>query len=347
MADPSSAPRPPGRGPRAAARPRHLRRQPRGADGHHARRVRPEPVRPRADHRSRHQRGAAAPGVAGRATPPPTSAATGSRRSPSVNELVAASPWPRQGAVRRRPGRPGRRGDPRAGGRRRRAGRRRLRPARVVDRHGGGAGARRAAAVRGSAATSRSSGRTRDAGDPLAGAEVVVRARIENHRIAVAPDRGQRDPGRPAADGAPADGVGLDPAPAPGTRPARASPPASSRKQVRVVAPHVGGAFGGKAGIASDHARGRRAPRARSAGRWRGPRPAARRCSRCTAAARCSTSSSGSPATAGSPGCGPHRRRLRRLRRLRRRASRRARRHIMAQGPYVIPRIDYDGDRGR
>ena len=65
------------------------------------------------------------------------------------------------------------------------------------------------------------------------------------------------------------------------------------RTQVRVVAPHVGGAFGGKAGIGTDHARSRSPPpAARAAGR-RGPRPAARRCSRCTAAARCSTPSSG------------------------------------------------------
>ena len=54
-----------------------------------------------------------------------------------------------QGAVRRRPGRPGGRRDARAGDGRRRARRRRLRRPARRDRHGRGAGRRRAAAVRG------------------------------------------------------------------------------------------------------------------------------------------------------------------------------------------------------
>ena len=98
---------------------------------------------------------------------------------------------------------------------------------------------------------------SRDAGrdDPLAGAEVVVRGRFENQRMAVVPMEGN------AIAVVPGDGghgheltvyvatqmphgwrnqlvemFGLDPA------------------RLRVVAPHVGGAFGGKAGVAPEHA---------------------------------------------------------------------------------------------
>ena len=130
-----------------------------------------------------------------------------------------------------------------------------------------------------------------DPSDPWpAGADVVVRVRIENQRIAGRPHRGQRDPGRPPADG--------DAAPAysrPSTRTWRATcsrgSPGYQADRVRVVTPHVGGAFGGKAGSRGHTARSSPPPR-RSAGRSPGPRPAARRCSRCTAAARCSTPSS-------------------------------------------------------
>ena len=92
-----------------------------------------------------------------------------------------------------------------------------------------------------------------DAGDVLAGADVVVRARIENHRIATAPIEGNAilaDP-RPAGD------VEL-------TAYVATQQPHLARdllvkftglekSQVRVVAPHVGGAFGGKAGISYFH----------------------------------------------------------------------------------------------
>src|SRR4051794_35079688 len=92
-----------------------------------------------------------------------------------------------------------------------------------------------------------------EAGDVLAGADVVVRARIENQRIATAPLEGNAmlvDP-RPDGDTLLTAYIatqhphlsrdllvrytGLEPA------------------QVRVVAPHVGGAFGGKAGIGFHH----------------------------------------------------------------------------------------------
>ena len=90
-------------------------------------------------------------------------------------------------------------------------------------------------------------------GDPLDGAEVVVRARIENNRLATAPIEGNAVLADPTAGGHRltvwlstqhphlgrelfSELTGLDEA------------------DIRVVAPHVGGAFGGKAGISSDHA---------------------------------------------------------------------------------------------
>ncbi|MDN5895489.1 MAG: xanthine dehydrogenase family protein molybdopterin-binding subunit [Nocardioides sp.] len=93
-----------------------------------------------------------------------------------------------------------------------------------------------------------------DARDVLAGADVVVRARIENQRIATAPIEGNAilaDP-RPAGD------VAL-------TAYVATQQPHLARdllvkftglvkSQVRVVTPHVGGAFGGKAGISYTHA---------------------------------------------------------------------------------------------
>src|SRR4051794_8584121 len=93
-----------------------------------------------------------------------------------------------------------------------------------------------------------------DAGDVLADADVVVRARIENQRIATAPIEGNAilvDP-RPAGD------IAL-------TAYIATQQPHMARDllvtftgldttQVRVVTPHVGGAFGGKAGISYTHA---------------------------------------------------------------------------------------------
>ncbi|QIG43106.1 xanthine dehydrogenase family protein molybdopterin-binding subunit [Nocardioides anomalus] len=94
------------------------------------------------------------------------------------------------------------------------------------------------------------------AGDVLADAELVVRARIENQRIATAPIEGNAilvdprpDPERP--------GVRL-------TAHIATQHPHMARNllatytglghdELRVVAPHVGGAFGGKAGISFPH----------------------------------------------------------------------------------------------
>jgi carbon-monoxide dehydrogenase large subunit len=91
-------------------------------------------------------------------------------------------------------------------------------------------------------------------GDVLEGADVVVRARIENQRLAVMPMEGSAIAVVPGDDGAGHDvtvyvstqmphGVAHRVAPYFGLAPER----------VRVVAPHVGGAFGGKPGLAAEH----------------------------------------------------------------------------------------------
>ncbi len=90
--------------------------------------------------------------------------------------------------------------------------------------------------------------------DPLAGADVVVRGRFENQRIAVMPMEPSAIAVVPGDDGAGHDltvyvstqmphGVANRIAPMFDLDPAR----------VRVVAPHVGGAFGGKPGLMAEH----------------------------------------------------------------------------------------------
>ncbi|HWN36736.1 MAG TPA: xanthine dehydrogenase family protein molybdopterin-binding subunit [Pseudonocardia sp.] len=90
--------------------------------------------------------------------------------------------------------------------------------------------------------------------DPLADAEVVVRARIENQRLAVVPMEGNAIavlPGEPGGEfeltvyvstqmphawrGLTAKLFGIEP------------------ERIRVIAPHVGGGFGGKAGLVAEH----------------------------------------------------------------------------------------------
>lgn len=95
-------------------------------------------------------------------------------------------------------------------------------------------------------------------GDPLAGAAHVVAVRIENNRLATAPIEGNA--------------ILADPTHSDRTQPAHdltvwltTQQPHGAKKllagfthlpedRIRVVAPHVGGAFGGKAGMTSDHA---------------------------------------------------------------------------------------------
>jgi aerobic carbon-monoxide dehydrogenase large subunit len=91
----------------------------------------------------------------------------------------------------------------------------------------------------------------RDREDPLAGADHVVRLRMENHRVAVAPIEGHA--------------ILVEPTDAGLTCWISTQHPHDSRdlickytglppESVRVIAPHVGGAFGGKAGIFAEHA---------------------------------------------------------------------------------------------
>jgi carbon-monoxide dehydrogenase large subunit len=91
--------------------------------------------------------------------------------------------------------------------------------------------------------------RNRD--DPLTGADHVVRLRLENHRVAVAPIEGHAILVEPTESGL--------------TCWISTQHPHDSRdliceytglpaESVRVIAPHVGGAFGGKAGIFAEHA---------------------------------------------------------------------------------------------
>ena len=94
-----------------------------------------------------------------------------------------------------------------------------------------------------------------DDGDPLDDAEVVVRARIENNRLATAPIEGNAVLADPTtADAGHRLTVWLSTQhPHLGQR-LLAKLTGVDEKDIRVVAPHVGGAFGGKAGISPDHA---------------------------------------------------------------------------------------------
>jgi aerobic carbon-monoxide dehydrogenase large subunit len=101
----------------------------------------------------------------------------------------------------------------------------------------------------------------------LGDAEVVVRARIENQRVAVAPMEGNAIAAVPGASASPGETVPRGDGGAehdmtvylstqfPHTvRGAIATVFGYDEDRVRVVAPHVGGGFGGKAGLAPEHA---------------------------------------------------------------------------------------------
>lgn len=90
--------------------------------------------------------------------------------------------------------------------------------------------------------------------DVLAGAEHVVRARIENQRLAVAPMEGNAvlvTPGGPDRDHDVT--VHMATQMPHFARSAVARTFGLAEDRVRVVAPHVGGAFGGKAGLPAEH----------------------------------------------------------------------------------------------
>lgn len=91
--------------------------------------------------------------------------------------------------------------------------------------------------------------------DPLAGADVVVRARIVNQRVAVAPMEGNAVTAEPGGPDEPFDmTVHVSTQMPHGLRAQVARQWGWSDERVRVVAPHVGGGFGGKAGMAPEHA---------------------------------------------------------------------------------------------
>ncbi|MFD0922518.1 xanthine dehydrogenase family protein molybdopterin-binding subunit [Saccharopolyspora rosea] len=91
--------------------------------------------------------------------------------------------------------------------------------------------------------------------DVLSGADVVVRARIENQRVAVVPLEGNAilaEPGGPDAEHDVVVHVSTQMPHA--LRDAVAGTFGWPAERVRVIAPHVGGAFGGKVGLVPEHA---------------------------------------------------------------------------------------------
>ncbi|MCD2196369.1 xanthine dehydrogenase family protein molybdopterin-binding subunit [Actinomycetospora endophytica] len=90
---------------------------------------------------------------------------------------------------------------------------------------------------------------------PLDGADVVVRARMVNQRLAVAPMEGNAVTATPGApDEAHDMTVHVSTQMPHGLRAQVAAQWGWELERVRVVAPHVGGGFGGKAGLAPEHA---------------------------------------------------------------------------------------------
>jgi carbon-monoxide dehydrogenase large subunit len=91
--------------------------------------------------------------------------------------------------------------------------------------------------------------------DPLAGAAVVVRAHVENQRVAVVPMEGDAILAVPGDDGAGHDlTVHVSTQMPHGFADKAAEVLGADRTRLRVVAPHVGGGFGGKAGVTAEHA---------------------------------------------------------------------------------------------
>ncbi|GLZ51426.1 carbon-monoxide dehydrogenase large subunit [Actinomycetospora sp. NBRC 106378] len=89
--------------------------------------------------------------------------------------------------------------------------------------------------------------------DPFVGADVVVRARIVNQRLAVAPMEGNSVTAEPG-DGTYETTIHVSTQMPHGLRDQVAKQWGWDPARVRVVAPHVGGGFGGKAGLAPEHA---------------------------------------------------------------------------------------------
>ncbi|GAA3227425.1 xanthine dehydrogenase family protein molybdopterin-binding subunit [Pseudonocardia petroleophila] len=94
-------------------------------------------------------------------------------------------------------------------------------------------------------------GGARSDADPLADAEVVVRARMVNQRLAVMPMEGNAIAVRPEVDDALT--IWVSTQMPHGFRTQAAALFGLEPEQVRVIAPHVGGGFGGKAGVLAEH----------------------------------------------------------------------------------------------
>jgi carbon-monoxide dehydrogenase large subunit len=90
-----------------------------------------------------------------------------------------------------------------------------------------------------------------EAGDPLVGATHVVRLRMENQRVAAAPMEGHAILAKPAEDGVV---VWVGTQQPHYARDLIAGYTGLETHQVRVIAPHVGGAFGGKQAVTAEHA---------------------------------------------------------------------------------------------
>ncbi|HMC40164.1 MAG TPA: molybdopterin cofactor-binding domain-containing protein, partial [Acidimicrobiales bacterium] len=96
--------------------------------------------------------------------------------------------------------------------------------------------------------------------DPLAGADRVVRARLENQRVAVVPMEGDAVAAVPAGSGAGPEYDRYRMTVYVSTQMPHAFARTLGRVlgygdgEVRVIAPHVGGGFGGKAGVTAEHA---------------------------------------------------------------------------------------------
>ena len=89
-----------------------------------------------------------------------------------------------------------------------------------------------------------------DQSDPWGDAAHVVRVRMENQRVATAPMEGHAILVHPTAGGVTVHVATQQPH---GARDQVAAFTGLPADRVRVVAPHVGGAFGGKAGVAAEH----------------------------------------------------------------------------------------------
>lgn len=90
-------------------------------------------------------------------------------------------------------------------------------------------------------------------GDPLDGADVVVRARLVNQRVAVMPMEGNAIAVEPAGDDEHDLVIHVSTQMPHGLQAMVASEFDLPKERVRVIAPHVGGGFGGKAGLIAEH----------------------------------------------------------------------------------------------